>query len=459
MVGTISQKYAEFAYSLVLNDIPREVVEKAKLHILDTMGIMLATHDLEEVRKVVNVVKALGGVGESSVIGHGFKTPAPSASLANATMAHSVDYDDTHLGAIVHQSAVIVPTALAVGEKVNASGKEILEAIIAGYEVNARLGLVAPGLFHLRGIHPTSAIGVFGSAITAGKLLGLSVEELTSALGIAGSLSSGILQTIVEGVWVKPLHPAFASHAGILAALIAKEGIKGPLRIFEGEHGLFNSYLAGERFSLEKAVEGLGKYWETMNISIKPYPTCHESHSAIDIALILRSKYGITPDDVKEIVYYLPKVSIDLVAEPYEEKVRPRTPYGAKFSLPYIVIVALKKGWVGLWDFTAEAIRDEEVLRHTYKVRVIHEEKYDRYIKDGVGPARAKVVLNDGRVYEVEVIDHKGTPRNPMTKDDVIKKFMDNVSVTRYDKVSKEILDKVLNVERYSINEIMNILR
>lgn len=457
MGETISYRFSEFAYNLRLKDIPEEVVSRAKLHVLDVLGIMMGTYNLEDVKRVVNVAKLLGGLPESTVVGHGFKAAAPNAALANAVMAHSVDYDDTHLGSGIHLSCTAVPTALAVGEKVDASGRDFLEAIIAAYEVDARLGLAAPWLFHIRGIHPTSAIGVFGSALIAGRLMGLSIEQLAWALGIAGSLSSGILQCIPEGVWVKPMHPGFASHAGIIASLLAKEGCRGPLQVFEGGQGLFNAYLKGDKFNLEQAKE-LGGRWETLNISIKPYPTCHATHSSIDVALAFRRKYNVKPEDIRECIYYVPRIAINLVVEPYDEKIKPKTPYGAKFSLPYTVIVALRRGWVGLWDFTEDSIRDPEIVGYTSRVKAVLDESYDKYGGGEIIPARAKIILMDGSTYEEEVIDHKGTPKNPLTREEVVTKFMDNIRPSRYRDVGREIVDKVLNIEKYSIRDIMEIL-
>ena len=458
MDGTISYRFSEFTYNLRLRDIPGVVVDRAKLHVLDALGIMMATYGLEDVKRVVNVVKLLGGSPESTVVGYGFKVSAPNAALANATMAHSVDYDDTHLGSGIHQSCTAIPTALAVGEVSNASGRDFLEAIIAAYEVNSRLGLAAPWLFHVRGIHPTSAIGVFGSALIAGRLMGLSIEQLAWALGIAGSLSSGILQCIPEGVWVKPMHPGFASHAGILAALLAREGCRGPLQVFEGGQGLFNAYLKGDKFNLDQATKELGGRWETLNISIKPYPTCHATHSSIDVALAFRRKYNIRLEDIEDCVYYVPKITINLVVEPYEEKIRPTTPYGAKFSLPYIVAVALRRGWVGLWDFTDESIREPEILNYTSKIKAVHDVEYDKYGGSEVIPARARITLRNGRTYEEEAVEHKGTPKNPLTRDEVIAKFMDNIKHSKYRDIGREIVDKLLNIEKYSVREIVELL-
>ena len=457
MTKTLSYRIAEFIYNLDLSDIPSDVQEKAKLLLLDTLGIMMATYDFIDVKRVINVAKLISGDGRSTVIGHNYKTSPMSAAFANATMAHSVDYDDTHLGSVIHQSCIVIPTALAVGEECGSSGEEILEAIIGAYEVNARLGMVAPAKFHLRGFHPTSVVGVFGAALTASKLMGLSIEEMANALGLAGSMAAGVIQCIVEGVWVKPIHAGLGSFAGILAAYLAKEGCKGPREIFEGKSGFFNTYMHGEELDFDAATRGLGETWETLNISIKPYPTCHATHSSIDAAREIREKYRLSPEDIKEFTCYVPKLTIDLVVEPWEEKINPSDPYGAKFSLPYTVIVALKNGWVGLWDFTEEAIKNPDILKHTPKVKGIWEKSYDRYGRT-VLPAKAVVNTVDGKTYQVEVINHKGTPGNPMTKEEVITKFMDNTKFSKYKDIGKELTDKVLNLEKYNVKDIAALL-
>jgi len=451
-----SFKIASFVNELSLAKIPSNVVMKAKLHILDTIGVALATLAMEapEVEYIIRVLSGVSGEYMSSVWGRGFKSYTLFAAMINSVQAHFLDYDDTHLGAITHVSSVVVPTAFAVGEVLGSSGSRVLEAVIAGYEVTARLGLLAPTAFHMRGFHPTSVVGVFGATVTAGKLLGLSEEQLINALGIAGSMSSGILQAIPEGVRLKPLHPGIASMNGILAALLAREGLKGPRRVFEGEQGFYKAYL-GENVNVEALTFNT---WETMNIAIKPYPTCHSTHSAIDIAITLHRDFGLRPDDISEITFYVPRVVIHITMEPKEEKLKPSTPYSAKFSLPYTVILALKKGWISIWDFTEENIRDEEILKHTSKVKAVHEPVYDKFLSMGVKPAKAKVLTKDGRTIEIEVIGHLGTPMKPMSVEDVARKFKDNI---KYSKVNAEMLiNKVLKLEEIAnIEEIVKLIR
>lgn len=454
---TISEKLSEFVLDLNINEIPKEVIDKAKLHVLDLIGIILAVNEFSDNVKVINLFKEMGGAYESSILGKKTKIPSLNAAFVNSYLSHSVDYDDTHLGSVIHQSTTVVPTALAIGEKLEKNGEELIEAIIAGYEVNSRIGMVAPGMFHARGFHPTSTVGVFGATATAGKLLGLNKDQLTNAFGIAGSMSCGILQGIVEGVPVKPFHPAIASHLAIVATNLAKLGFLGPKEIFEGKYGIFNSYLKGEKFVFENAIKDLKENWETLNISFKPYPACHATHSAIDIARIFREKYKVRIDDIEKIEFYVPKLTMDLVVEPLEEKLNPSTPYSAKFSLHYTVIKALEKGWVGIWDFTEESIKDKKILSQLKIVNASHDASLDKY-GDKVIPAKAKLYTKDGKVYQETVINHKGTPENPLSKEEVIIKFEDNIKPTIYNEVKDEIIKKVINLETISVKDLINLI-
>jgi 2-methylcitrate dehydratase PrpD len=451
--GEISRILGEFAHNLQLKEVPKEVVEKIKLHILDTLGIAIASCNLEFVSPIVRICKMLSGPQESTVIGQNLRVAAPYAAMANSTMAHSLDYDDTHLGS-VHQGCVAIPTSFALGEKVGASGREVLESIIITYEVNARLGLVSPRGLHPRGFHPTPILGVFGAALAASKLMGLSTEQSCWALGIAGSMSSGIGQPVKEGVPLKAFHAGIAAYHGILAALLAAEGYKGPMKVFEGEAGFYRAYFWGEKINLAQAISELGKRWETLNTSLKPYPSCHATHAAIDATAALKSKYQIKTEDIQECKVYLSDYALKLTRS------EPITAYGAKFSIRYCVAVGLKGGYVKINDFTEEALKDKEVLKLMQKIRVFHDEKYDadEYAEKMVFPARVIIKTKDGLTYEEEVIYHKGTPYNPMSKDEVVAKFLDNIKFTKFKSIGRELINKVFNMENLDFMEISKML-
>jgi 2-methylcitrate dehydratase PrpD len=236
-----SQAIANHIRNLRLERIPQEVVDKAKLIFLDTVGIALASSTMDFGQMLLKVAQKLGGNPESRLIGTPFKVAAANAVLANGTLAHGLDYDDTLEGAIVHTGCCGAITALAVGEEVQASGKNVLEAAIAGIEVLCKVGLVAPGKFHARGFHPTALCSTFGAAAAAGKLYRLQPAQWVDAFGVCGSQSSGIIEYLADGTWTKRFHPAWSAHGGIIATLLAREGFRGPATVFGNRQSLGNT--------------------------------------------------------------------------------------------------------------------------------------------------------------------------------------------------------------------------
>jgi 2-methylcitrate dehydratase PrpD len=269
---TYSEKMADFVSDLNFVDIPRDVLEKSKQLVLDTLGVALAAVDETFTKSMLDVAKSMSGPGESSVWGRSEKLPAANAALVNGTMAHGLDFDDMHRAASSHMSVVVVPTALAVAEQKKISGGKIIAAIVAGYEIGARIGLAALGKLLLRGWHPTAVFGTFSAATVAAKLMGLTPRQTVLAMGIAGSQASGLAQWIEEGSWTKRMHPGWAAHSGIIASLLARTGYDAPRKIFEGGQGLYRAFLRDGNYSLEKLTDQLGKRWETRQICIKMYP-------------------------------------------------------------------------------------------------------------------------------------------------------------------------------------------
>ncbi|HET7005629.1 MAG TPA: MmgE/PrpD family protein, partial [Candidatus Binatia bacterium] len=219
-----SELVGKFAAGLKLADVPPAVVDKAKLVFLDTLGVALASSTMDFGAMVIKVARKLGGAAESLIIGSPHRVAAANAVIANGTLAHGLDYDDTLEEAIVHTGSCAWMTALAVAEETAASGRALLEAAIVGTEVLCKIGLVAPGKFHARGFHPTAICSTFGAASAAGRLYGLSLAQWVDALGLCGSQSSGIIEYLADGTWTKRLHPGWSSHGGVIATLLAKEG-------------------------------------------------------------------------------------------------------------------------------------------------------------------------------------------------------------------------------------------
>ena len=270
---TYSEKLADFVAGLTFDDIPEDVVVKTKLHILDTLGVALASHGMEFSAIVQDAARSFGGPAESTVVGSGDRLPAHYASLVNATMVHGMDFDDMHREGSIHLSAIVVPSALAVAEASGTSGKAAIVGIVAGSEVGARIGNAACRKLLDRGWHPTGVFGAFTSAAVAGKIQGSTHGQIATAIGIAGSQCSGSAQWLEEDSWTKRLHPGWASHSGILAARLAQKGFIAPRKIFEGGKGIYRSYLNDGEFDLDKITKELGEKWETREICYKIYPS------------------------------------------------------------------------------------------------------------------------------------------------------------------------------------------
>ncbi|MFQ5915533.1 MAG: MmgE/PrpD family protein, partial [Nitrospinota bacterium] len=292
---TLSDRLAAFAAGTTLQEIPLEVRGKAKLHILDALGIGLAAAELDFARAVAGMVREWGGKEEGTVLRYGDRLPAPHAALANGSFIHGLDFDDTHSASITHGSACVVPAALAAAEAAGADGRSLLAAAVVGYEVTARVGGAAPGGFHARGFHATPLCGAFGAAAAGGRLLGLAPPALADALGIVGSQAAGLQEFLDDGSSVKRLHPGWAAHAGLAAAELAGRGFSGARRVLEGRFGLYAAHVEGGRFSEEALVGELGRRWETLAISFKPYPCCHFNHAAMDAARAIARERALEP--------------------------------------------------------------------------------------------------------------------------------------------------------------------
>jgi 2-methylcitrate dehydratase PrpD len=421
-VEPYSQSIGQFANALKLADVPRAVVEKAKLVFLDTLGIALASSTMDFGAMVINVARRLGGDAKSTLIGTSNRVAAANAVIANGTLAHGLDYDDTLEEAIVHTGCCSGITALAVGEEVGASGAAVLEAAIVGTEVLCKVGLVAPGKFHARGFHPTAICSTFGAAGAAGKLYGLNLEQWVDALGLCGSQSSGIIEYLTDGTWTKRMHPGWSAHGGVIATMLAKEGFRGPAQVFEGTHGFFSAFGGKNGYRYDKILE-LGKAWEIPRLTFKSYPCGSISHPYMDCALKIKQKHSPEPERITEVVCCSAEGPVPRLWEPLADKQKPISSYGAKFSLPYSIAVMLIRGRAGLEEFSEAAIRDPKLLALAAKVRYELDPTID-YPRHFSG--HVKVRMNDGTVLEENQPHPRGGLEDPLPPKEVEEKFRAN---------------------------------
>ncbi|WP_311923016.1 MmgE/PrpD family protein [Microbispora sp. H10836] len=406
---------------------PPEVREAACRHLLDGLGTAVAAGRTRIAAPAVAVARGLGGPAEATVLGTGERGSAVAAALATGTLVHALDFDDTHAGGLVHATAVVLPAALAVGEEVGASGAEVLAAAVAGYETVCRVAAAVPHGFHTRGLHATMSCGVMSAAVVAARLLGLGADRTVDALGIAGSQAGGLLEFLSTGASTKQLHPGFASASGILAARLAAAGATGPDSVLEGPHGLYAA-LAGRTVDAGAVTSGLGKSWETTRITVKPYPACQLMHVTLDAVAEALRGHGVRASEVIEVVADVHPDSAAIVCEPAERKTRPRTPYDAKFSLPWSVAALLLDGEVTLGTYSPESIRRPEVADLAARVRTVVTPAGVSSTVAADAPGRVLLRLDGGRVIEGRVPGSAGGPDRPLRDSELDAKFTANAA-------------------------------
>ena len=424
---SVARTLARFVVRLSLDDVPASTVTAASLLTLDTLGDALAAVPEDFGRAASSAAERLGGPPESTVIGRAARAAAANAALANGTLAHGLDFDDTREDAIVHTGSVAVPTALAVGEAVAASGRQMLEAIIAAVEVMCRVGLAVPGRFHARHFHPTALAGGFAAAAAAAKLQGLDEDRLVSAFGICGSQAGGIIEYLTDGTWTKRLHPGWAAHAGIIASTLAESGMVGPESVFEGAHGFYRAFAGGhDDARLAALLQSLGKTWELENLTYKPYPCGSIAHPYMDCARRLRERHGVDPAQIVAIRCRTAEGPVPRLWEPLAAKHAPPNGYAAKFSLPYLIATMLVRGRAGLAEFRDAAVRDPDVLRVAGRVTYELDPSID-YPRRFVGDVRVRLASGDELVERQE--HSRGGPEHPVTRAELEAKFRGNAGL------------------------------
>jgi len=421
---TAAQRLASFSSGLCVGDLPEEVVDAATIHLLDTLGCGLAACGLGVADYARTALEEPGVSGPATVIGLPEGRPAADAALANGIMCHALDFDDTHTGAIAHVSVAVAPAALAVGQACGASGGELIAALVAGNETVIRIGMAAGKAFHAHGFHPTAVCGVFGAAAAAARLFGLAAASTTNALGIAGSMASGLLEFLADGSATKRVHAGWAAHAGVMAARLAAHGATGPSTVLEGRFGLYRAFLGDGGADIEEQLADLAERWETPRIAFKPYPACHYVHASLDATARLMDA-GLEATEIQDIVALTTEAGVSLVLEPAPDKLRPRSEYEAKFSLPYSVAALLLRGRVDVGTYSEPAIGDADVLE--LAARVTYEVKdYDTF--PAALPGGIRITTRDGAVHEAELPYQRGGPDYPMTDEEVREKYRLNAS-------------------------------
>jgi 2-methylcitrate dehydratase PrpD len=435
---TAAAELAAFCASIRLADMDQAVRERTSELLLDLLGVALQGSRQASSQAAIEVAQRLGGRGPASIIGGQAGTGAAWAALANGASAHAIEMDDVTTESSLHPGVAVIPAALAVAEEQQASPAAMLEAIVAGYEVTMRVGnALNPASAYARGFHPTGVAGVFGATMAAGRLLGLDEEQLTRALGIAGTMASGSLEYLSDGAWTKRLNAGWAGHAGITAAHLAASGFTGPSSVFEGRLGVLHAYTDDPR--PERLLDDLGKPLQVMRVSIKPYACCRYNHGLIDCMLALRASHSFELTDIESIRLGVLSGGALLVADPIEHKRSPQNTVDAQFSAPYAAAAALVFGTGGLDAYSPDRLRDPTVRKLMERTHCYRDAALDA-VYPQQWPAEAAITLRVGRVLKKRIEYATGEPENPVSRPALVDKFVSLAQVPDAHSLAQRIL-------------------
>ncbi len=438
------QDLTDYAVSITYDGIPADVNERAKACITDTVGVAVFGARFPWSQAILDYAKRSGSGGQSSLFGDGTTVHAPAAALANGALAHAFELDNLREpGAGVHPGATVVMPALAIAEETGASGRELISAVVAGCEVMFRIGVASKHTSEKLGFHAPGLTGPFGSAVACGKLLGLDGAGLANAMGIAGSLSSGLLEFAKSGTggMVKRLHLGRAAEGGVLAASLAKNGFAGPHSILDGHFGFLNVYCADSDPS--GLVAGLGETFETRRICMKRY-ACHvTAQTPVQSVRELMAEHGFTGDEVDALCVLGGEktASHHNIPEPSDLML-------AQYSVPFCVALALFRDPEDPANFSQDALNDPAIRDMAKRVRIGIQEKSKQ---PGMGWASTvEIALHDGRRLVRDAETFLGAPRAPLSPSDLQSKFLRLTIPTLGEKTAARLHDKFSGLEAIS---------
>jgi 2-methylcitrate dehydratase PrpD len=409
---SIAERITDQALALDVNAIPPAVCTRIEELLIDVVGLCVAARNTDYVKAVIAGVDS---GGPATAIGHKTTYAPETAAMINGCAAHGEDFDDTFEGGPVHSSVVIMPAVLAACERFGCDGKAAFKGMVVGIETLCRSSMVIPKAIHKSGFHPTAVLGAMAATLAVSVTMGLNRKQTVDALGIAGSMASGIIEYLAEGAWTKRLHAGWAAKIGIQAARFGQHGFLGPRTVFEGTHGFYYAFARNASGDYKVLTEDFGKKWYTDIITFKPYATGTMNQPYVDCALRL-SKRGIKAEDVVSILCETAEGYVHRLWDPLPSKHRPANDYAAKFSAPFNIAVAFITGGAGLAAFTEKTVRDERILALSSKVQYVVDPN-NPYPKAYTGHVR--MTLKDGSVVEERQNHIRGGAQEPLTRAEI----------------------------------------
>lgn len=403
-------------------DPSAEALRAARLHLMDALAVGLLASAAGPVRGVRQLADS--DAGTCTVLGSPRRASEAVAALVNGSLIHSLEFDDTHVASVMHGGAVMAPAALACAEDSGASGRDLLAAFAVGWEVLIRIGLSSPGRIQARGFQITSAAGAFAAALVSGLLHGDDDDVIANAVGIAGSQAAGTFAFLRDGDTVKAVQPGWSAHAGIMAAQLARTGVTGPNAVFEGRYGFFALYADDPEAADALAVEldDLGSRWHLAEAAYKLLPCCHYIHPFVE-ALDRMTADGVSASEIVALHCWVPTGAAPVIAEPWPERQRPAKAHDARWSLPYVLALAIRNGRITAADFDGTCEEDVMALAE----RITYEPWPDSGFPQRF-PARLRAQLVDGSSRDVMVEDVLGGLGRPIEAAHVESKARGNLA-------------------------------
>lgn len=449
IVKGTTARLAEWAANFRLEDAPEAVVERMKALVLDLLRVVTVGAQLPWSKSARRHALALGGNGASTILLYGDRLDAARAAFVNGAFAHACDLDDTHVGSMHHPGASVLPAALAIAERDDASGRALLEAAICGYEASLRIGLaVQPAMFR-RGFMATPTCGTFGAALAVGKLLRFNADDIAGALGAAGSYAGGLAQFYKSGSIIKRINGARAAESGVVAALLTQEGIWGPRDILEGEAGFFRAF--SDASDPAKVTGDLGREYRLMEVSTKIHAGAGRLQASNDAGLSLGSEHGLTTDQIVDVEVGIPRVIQGMLTQP-----DPPDLQSAQLSVPFSLAMALALGRergaraaLRREDYDA-ALVSPAVRALSARVRCVVDPEIEAMTNTEEVPSRVTVRLTDGRVLVARVDHPRGSPHRRMTWEELQALFQDTVADVLPAQTITEVVNLVADLDRTS---------
>jgi 2-methylcitrate dehydratase PrpD len=442
----LTRKVAQLCHDLSFDSLDPEVRDRVKYLLLDYLGVAIrgaGTESSEPIHRFLsNRRDPVNGV---PVIATDLLVDAPYAALALGTASHSLELDDVVNAASLHPAVSVMSAALPAAHMAGSSGRELMEAIVAGYEVTVKLGIALdPSAHYARGFHPTGTCGTLGAAVAAAKILKLDQDGMINALGIAGSQAAGSMEFLADGSFTKRFHAGWSAHSGLVAALLAREGFTGPSTIIEGKFGFLHAYSPAS--DMRKVLSGWGTPFEIMNTSIKPHACCRYKQGAIDCILKIVEENTLSPEDIDKVEVSILKAGFALVADPREMKLNPKSIVDAQFSMPFGAAVAIIKKNAFLDQYCMENISSSAVKNLMSRIHCVEDPEIEKDFPRK-WPAKVVITTKDKQIYRKQMEHPKGDPENPLSWEEIIQKYRNLTAPVFADDKCFEIVDSVRNLE------------